>query len=139
MALDPGTPVLIFDGRCGFCSWSVEWLRPRFSVSVHLVPYQAIDPRQYGLTLDEVRASVWWLDAGHARHAGAAAIAQSLIACRPPWPHLGRLLGLPVLRTLAAIGYAVIARLRAHLPGTSPAWPRGATAQGITTPASRRP
>jgi predicted DCC family thiol-disulfide oxidoreductase YuxK len=126
------TPTLLFDGRCGFCTWTVEWLRPRLRSPLRMVPFQAVVPESYGLTPAEVERSVWWVEPDGTRVRGAEAIARALTACGGPWVLVARLIEAPVLRWISALLYRLIGAVRTWLPGTEPAWPSGRLATGIT-------
>ncbi|MEM9554385.1 MAG: DUF393 domain-containing protein [Acidobacteriota bacterium] len=121
------TPILVFDGDCGFCTRSALWLRARLLQPVRLQPWQTTDLAALGLREEQTRRAAWWLD-GARRDSGHRAIARALIACGAPWPLLGRLLLVPPISWAAALGYRLIARYRGLLPGTTPAcrrpdWP----------------
>jgi hypothetical protein len=116
---------------------------------VRALPYQAVgDLPQVGLSRDQARRAAWWIPAsptlvaaagpgpqggraaGERRRgsrrpggprAGHRAIGWALRACRFPWPLVGALLLVPPLSWLAALGYALVVRLRHRLPGSVPA------------------
>lgn len=48
--MDGDRPVVLFDGRCGFCTWSVEFAKKTVRADVEFVPYQSVDVTVYGLT-----------------------------------------------------------------------------------------
>ncbi len=97
-----------------------SWLSRRSTCA--LAPYQSLDLGAHGLTEDAARAAVQWLDdSGQVAASGAPAIAESLAACGGGWALVGRFLRLPPVRPLAAVGYAVVARNRYRLPGSTDA------------------
>lgn len=114
-------PVLVFDGECGFCTACIEWLAPRLERRTRFLPWQEIDLGAFGLTEADARRSVWWIEPSGERYHSAAAVAHALISCRSFWRRLGVLLLAPGARTLAALGYRAVARIRHRLPGTTPA------------------
>ncbi|MFW5925551.1 MAG: thiol-disulfide oxidoreductase DCC family protein [Myxococcota bacterium] len=116
--------VLIFDGRCGFCTRSVEWLKPRVREAVRFEPYQVLDLSLHGLTREEASRHAWWVEPDRRRYRGHLAVGRALMACGGGWAWIGRLLLVPPVRWLAAIGYALVARNRRHLPGAVPACER---------------
>lgn len=118
-------PVLLFDGSCGFCTALVHWLDPRLERRTRLLPWQAADLQALSLTEDEARRSVWWIEPGGPRFHSEAAVAQALIACRGIWRRIGLALQAPGIRTLAAVCYRLVARMRHRLPGTAPACGEG--------------
>jgi predicted DCC family thiol-disulfide oxidoreductase YuxK len=76
------TGVLVFDGRCGFCTRSVGWLR-RLDRGrrVDLVPLQQPGaPARVGATVEECLAAVHWQRADGSRAAAAEAINAALAA-----------------------------------------------------------
>lgn len=115
------TPVLIFDGDCGFCTSAVTWLSRTLPIMPAATPFQWSDLSQYGLNDADAAAKVWFVDGRH-RYGGAAAVAAMLR--RQPVALL-RLLGwlgtVPPWSSLAEVAYRVVARYRYRLPGGTPA------------------
>lgn len=114
-------PALIFDGACGFCTWTVDFLQARLREPVLLAPWQRIDLREIGLSRQQVEEAAWWLDAGGKKLRGHLAVARALQACRLPWRALGILLSWPGISWASAYVYQFVSRNRRHLPGTTPA------------------
>jgi predicted DCC family thiol-disulfide oxidoreductase YuxK len=106
----------VFDGACGFCTRVVQWALDHAKEPFAAVPFQRASPDHFGLTMDQARESVWWID-GNLQLDGHRAIAEMLRACRAPWPALGRALELPLASSVAAAGYRVVSRVRYRLPG----------------------
>lgn len=115
-----GTPTLVYDGDCGFCTRSAR-LVERLPVAARLVPWQEADLAALRTTEERARHEVLWVAASGRVFGGAAAVAELLRQCRFPWWPLGTLLSAPVLRGLAEIAYRLIARNRHRLPGATPA------------------
>ncbi len=116
-------PVLVFDGDCGFCTTSARFLA-RWVVkhgSVSIAPWQLLDLAGLGLTPDQCRAAVQWVDEEHQVAGGHLAIASVLRAGRPFWRPFGVLLAAPGLSRLGGLLYAWIADHRYALPGGTPA------------------
>lgn len=113
-------PTFIFDGACGFCTRFVQWALDHAREPFAAVPFQVAAADRYGLTLDQARESVWWID-GNLQLEGHRAVAQVLRACRGPWPAVGRALELPPASWAAAATYSVLSRVRHRLPGSRPA------------------
>jgi predicted DCC family thiol-disulfide oxidoreductase YuxK len=111
---------LIFDGACPFCTSAAQWALARARVPFAAVPYQAIAVDRYGLTVDQVRRSAWWVEE-NLQVDGHRAVAHVLMCCGGVWPLVGRAIRVPPLAWLAALGYAVVARIRGRLPGVRPA------------------
>jgi predicted DCC family thiol-disulfide oxidoreductase YuxK len=123
--------MLVFDGDCGFCTTSVLWLLRRFRHPVEAVPWQRLAREgrleALGLSENDVRRFAWWLEGGR-RYRGHGAVGKALMACGRGWPLLAWPFLVPVLAWPMAAGYRFIARIRGHLPGTTPAcrrerWP----------------
>jgi predicted DCC family thiol-disulfide oxidoreductase YuxK len=123
-------PVLIFDGECGFCTACTEWLAPRLERRTRFLPWQEVDLAAFGLTEADARRTVWWIEPSGERYPSARAVAHALIACRSFWRRIGLLLLAPGVRTLAAIGYRLVSRIRRRLPGTTPACSGGGVSVG---------
>ena len=113
-------PTFVFDGACGFCTRVAEWALERAVEPFAAVPFQRASPDRYGLTIDQARESVWWID-GNLQLDGHRAIAEMLRSCRAPWPALGRALTLPPASWAAGGAYRLLSRARYRLPGRDPA------------------
>jgi len=114
-------PALIFDGDCGICTTSAEWVAARRRRPAAIVPWQSLDLEALGLSQNDVTRFAWWIDERGRKSRGHRAIARALIACRQPWPIVGWLLLLPPITWLAAVGYRLVANNRGLLPGATPA------------------
>lgn len=119
----PGRPVLLYDGRCGFCSaaagFLARWVRPapRGEPAWDVLPWQRADLAALGVAAEACRQAVQWVVPPGRPRSGAAAVAAALRAGRTPWVPLGWLLDAPVLRRVAATGYRFVAGRRGRLPG----------------------
>jgi predicted DCC family thiol-disulfide oxidoreductase YuxK len=117
-------PLLVYDGDCSFCSSSARWLTARWRGPEQAIPWQHLsgaELERLGLSIDDVRRAVWWVDPAGGRSRGHLAIAQALRAAHG-WPSVvGRALLVPPLRWLGAAAYPLIARWRHRLPGGTPA------------------
>lgn len=73
---------LVFDGRCGFCTRSVHWLkRLDRHDRVESVPLQSPGaPASVGATEEQCSQAVQWLGSDGRRHSGAAAVNAALSA-----------------------------------------------------------
>lgn len=113
-------PILIFDGECGFCSASAQWIAskwPRES-AVTLREWQSFTERElfeFGLTLSEVKEAAWWIDGDGKRYRGHLAVAKALKASRGWESKLGVLLLVPPFVQFGAIGYPLVVRWRGHI------------------------
>jgi predicted DCC family thiol-disulfide oxidoreductase YuxK len=113
--------VLIFDGDCGFCTTSVDWLTRMLPAPPTSIPFQWADLARYGLTESDTAERVWLVTPSH-QYGGHLAVAAML----RHQPAAGlRLLGwlgsIPPFSWAAAVGYALVARYRHRLPGGTPA------------------
>jgi predicted DCC family thiol-disulfide oxidoreductase YuxK len=118
-------PWLIFDGDCAFCTSSAKWLARRLhrpvGPNVRLVPWQLSDLAALGTTADRARREALWVATDGTIHGGAAAFAAWLRFRGGPYAALGFAIDLPLVRSLAAAVYRVIAKNRHRMPGGSPA------------------
>ncbi|MEO6512216.1 MAG: DUF393 domain-containing protein [Nocardioides sp.] len=112
------TDRLVFDGDCGFCTTSADWLAKGGRVEV--VPWQFLDLDSVGLTVEQVSTSVWWLHDDHPVDHSSRAIGRALIARGGVWSTAGRILLVPPMRPLADAVYRLVARNRHRLPGGTP-------------------
>jgi predicted DCC family thiol-disulfide oxidoreductase YuxK len=105
--------MLVYDGDCDFCTRCARWLDAR-AHEVEVVPWQALDLAEVGLTEEQVRAAAYWLE-GTAVVGGERAVARSLVACGRGYAVLGRAVLLPGVRRVAGVGYRFVARHRSRL------------------------
>ena len=113
------TERLVFDGDCGFCTTSANWLAREDRVET--VPWQFLDLESVGLTVDQVSTSVWWLVDDRPVEHSSRAIGRALVLRGTPCSSAGRVLLVPAMRPLADAVYRVVARYRHRLPGGTPA------------------
>jgi predicted DCC family thiol-disulfide oxidoreductase YuxK len=117
-------PVLVFDGDCGFCTSSANWVRSHLSQVAEVVAWQMLGEQglaDIGLGIEQASAAAWWVEPGGGRFEGGDAIGKALEHCRRPWRWLGTAILLPPGRWLARRLYPIIARNRHRLPGATPA------------------
>jgi len=113
--------VLIFDGDCGFCTTTANFIKRRSSTPIEIHPWQFIDVSQFGLTEAQVSAKVYMVVGGKA-FAGHEAFAQILIVQRNILLRaIGHTLMAPPVSWIARPGYALVAKYRHKLPGGTPA------------------
>lgn len=117
------TPVLVYDGDCGFCTRSALWIAGRWTAPARIVAWQTLGPdglAAVGLTETDTRDAAWWIEPDGRRRRGHRAIAAAM-AHASGWVRLtGRLLAVPPCSWLGALVYPLIARYRHRLPGGTP-------------------
>lgn len=110
--------VLIYDGDCGFCTTSAQWIGRRLPDDVEVIAWQFVDGIDaLGLTLDEVNAKAWWITPAGDKRGGHLAVGEALKAAGGFWGVAGRLLLAPPIRWIAKPVYALVARYRHRMPG----------------------
>jgi predicted DCC family thiol-disulfide oxidoreductase YuxK len=114
-------PVLVFDGDCGFCTTTANWIKENSKIAIEIAPYQWTDLNQYGLTTEEAAAKVQ-LVVGDKVFAGHYCMAK-LLLIQPNvlLKALGALMVAPGLNLISAKVYEWIAANRQKLPGGTPA------------------
>ncbi|MFT4215370.1 MAG: DUF393 domain-containing protein [Microbacterium sp.] len=116
--------VLVYDGDCAFCTSAAAWIAQRAQVQTQ--PWQTAPLNDLGLSVPQVQSAVWLVDeerrGGSRAVGGADAIAAVLRRARSPWWRgVGAVLQWPLVRSLARVGYRIVARCRRFLPGASAA------------------
>jgi predicted DCC family thiol-disulfide oxidoreductase YuxK len=103
--------VLIYDGKCGFCTICARWAAERGAT---VVSSRDTDLGAFGLSEADIEKAAWWIGDG-VRARGHLAIARTLIEIGGPYALLGRALQLPAFSWLARPGYWLVARYRYKL------------------------
>jgi predicted DCC family thiol-disulfide oxidoreductase YuxK len=119
-----GRPLLVFDGDCGFCTKSAEWVSRDWRGRARAVPWQTLGEKglaEIGLTIEQVTESAWWVDQLNQPVGGHRAIGESLRACRGWKRALGTAIVSPPLDWIGPAAYRLVARHRYRLPGGTPA------------------
>jgi predicted DCC family thiol-disulfide oxidoreductase YuxK len=113
-----GAPLLVIDGDCGVCTRLGRWAQRRLDVA-RVEPWQTLDLPPLGLDEAACRDAVQYLDAeGRVRSAEQAVAA--VLREGPWWARpAGMVLGWPLVRSIAAVVYRVVARNRHRLPGAT--------------------
>ncbi len=113
--------VLIFDGDCGFCTSTANYIVARSTAPIEAEAWQLTDVTRFGLTEADTAARVWFVTGGE-DFGGHRALAQVLWLQRGiGWKILGWLMLYPPGCWVASWGYALVARFRHRLPGGTPA------------------
>jgi predicted DCC family thiol-disulfide oxidoreductase YuxK len=109
---DGQTPVLIYDGDCGFCRYWVRYWERLTGSRVRYEPYQAVADRYPDISPEEFSRSIQFVESDGKRCSGAHAAFRVLD--RVPQNHfrLWLYLHLPGFAPLAEVSYAVVARHR---------------------------
>lgn len=111
---------LIYDGDCGFCTRSANWLQNK-AEGVTAVAWQTVDLQSFGLSTEQVLSAAYLIDEHGVVHRGAEAIGQALRTGPFPWNATGRVVNLWPVSLLARLGYVIVARYRHRLPGSTEA------------------
>ncbi|KPL86269.1 thiol-disulfide oxidoreductase DCC family protein [Ardenticatena maritima] len=107
---------LIYDGDCGICQWTAEWVRKRDRQHrLHIVPFQAIEPGEVapGLTRADCARAVHLITPEGRRFRAARAMFETLRLLSPPWRWIGTLCA--PFSPLFEPAYHLIARSRHRL------------------------
>ena len=112
---------LIFDGDCGFCTSTANFIKARSSAAIDVQAWQLIDVTRFGLTAEQTASRVYFVTGGKA-FGGHAALAKVLLAQRN-WLFkvAGGIMLTPPFSWLAHLGYLLVAKYRHKLPGGTPA------------------
>ena len=117
--------LLLFDGDCGFCTSSIDWLAKTLPAFPTATPYQWVNLDEYGMTMAEAADRVWLITP--TRHFGGHLAVSAVLRRQPSirWRFLGWMLITPPFSWAAMIGYALVSRFRHRLPGGTPACQTG--------------
>jgi predicted DCC family thiol-disulfide oxidoreductase YuxK len=111
----------VFDGDCGFCTTTANWIKKNSRVALEIAPYQWTDLEQYGLTTEEAAAKVQ-LVVGDKVFAGHNCMAKLLLIQPNVFVKLvGAVMVMPGIEPISARLYTWIAANRQKLPGGTPA------------------
>ena len=114
-------PVLIFDGDCGFCTTTANWIEKSSLTPVEIQPYQWAKLAKFGLTEQEAAAKVQ-LVVGSKVFAGHHCMAKLLlIQPNALLKLLGAVMVMPGIDPISAKVYDWVAANRHKLPGGTPA------------------
>lgn len=113
--------VLIFDGDCGFCTTTANYIKKNSSTPIEIHPWQWVELLDYGLTKEDASTKVQVCVDGKT-FAGHRAFAKLLLVQRQWWfKFLGAILVIPPFSWGARLGYYFVAKYRHKLPGGTPA------------------
>lgn len=110
-------PVLLFDGDCGFCSASIDWLRARRLLGYPARPWQRVPAGQLPVGRERLDNEVVLIRPGHPPVGGADALAAAVGAAPSRLRVVGAVVGRAPARHVARAVYRIIARNRHRMPG----------------------
>jgi len=110
-------PVLLFDGDCGFCSWSISKLEQHGLLGHPAVSWRSLPRAELPVPAERLSTEVVLIRPGTAPVGGADALAATVLASRSPVRFAGVLMRGPLARAV----YRQVARHRYRLPGGSDA------------------
>src|SRR5687768_17462072 len=74
-----GRGLLIYDGDCGFCTRSAEWLRGRLPGGYRIAASQRVpNLEELGLDKRKVHEAAYWIDPDGTQHRGHRAILRAV-------------------------------------------------------------
>jgi len=115
--------LLIYDGDCAFCTKCVNWGKTNLDPWVNAQPSQALDPKDFGLTAEDFKKSIWLVDTKHPKTTPLAAnraVAKILQNQKNfLWRAVGIILDIWWVRPLASLVYASVAANREKMPGAT--------------------
>lgn len=110
---------LVYDGACGFCTSAARVLRERIGTRDAVVASDDADLAALGITRAQADEAVQRIAEDGTVMRGARAIAGSLRAAPQPWRSAGAIIDARPVRPVAAWAYALVARNRHRLPGST--------------------
>ena len=117
-------PILIYDGDCGFCTSAAMRISDRWRVPAKATSWQDLGGdglAGFGLSAADGQKAAWWVDSDGRLFEGHLAVAKSLIAARGWRGAVGKVILIPPVGGVAALGYRVVVRNRHRLPGSTKA------------------
>jgi predicted DCC family thiol-disulfide oxidoreductase YuxK len=113
-------PIVFYDGDCAFCSSAARFAQNRIAKNLDFAAYQLIDLEPYEVTAAQCAQSLKFIDGDGKIYSAQNAIAEILISSGKFWTGFGRLIKLPGMNLIAALGYKLVAANRHRLPGGTP-------------------
>lgn len=114
---------LLYDADCGFCAASARWLR-RLRLGASIRPLQRADLAALGVDAERARRQIPFVEPSSSAvrvSYGHVAVGRALATGGPGWRLAGWLLLHPPVSWLARPAYALVARNRYRLPGSTAA------------------
>ena len=112
---------LIFDGDCGFCTTSANFIVKASKVEVAAIPYQWAELQKFSLSSEQTEKKVY-LNVDGSNFGGHKAVAK-LLRLQPNFflKAIGVVALIPPFSWIAAMLYWLTAKNRHKLPGGTPA------------------
>ena len=113
--------VLIFDGDCGFCTTTANYIVKKSKVAIKATPWQYQDFAGLPITKEQCADQVYLLVDGKA-YGGHEGFAMTFrVQPNPVVRFIGMVAMSPALRWFAKPTYRLVAKYRHKLPGGTPA------------------
>jgi len=112
--------VFVYDGDCAFCA-SCARILERIGPDAEIVAWQVIDLAELGISEQQARDAVQWVQIDGTRRSGHEAVAAILKSAGVIWKNIGRMILLPGISWMAEKVYRLVAANRYRLPGSTPA------------------
>jgi predicted DCC family thiol-disulfide oxidoreductase YuxK len=114
-------PLLIFDGDCGFCTTTANYIVKHSKTAIEIKPWQYVDFTNLPVTSEQCADQVYFLIDG-VPYGGHEAFAMILRSQRNvSLKAFGSILMLKALRFITTPAYRLTAKYRQKLPGGTPA------------------
>ena len=115
------TPVLVYDGDCGFCTASVRFIERHVKPACVVTAWQFTDLDTLGVTPLRAQHEALWVTPAGRVYGGSQAVAKALLSAGGGWKILGGSLLTSPVRWPAHLVYRLIANHRHLLPGSTAA------------------
>jgi predicted DCC family thiol-disulfide oxidoreductase YuxK len=121
MTISAETSILFFDGDCGFCTSTANFIEKNSTAKIEAKPYQWAKLADFGLTEKEAAAKVQLVSGGKI-YAGHHCMAKLLLLQpNPILKFVGAVMVMPNIDPISAKVYDWVAANRQKLPGGTPA------------------
>ncbi|WP_063895071.1 DUF393 domain-containing protein [Streptomyces sp. Root369] len=118
--------LLLYDGDCGFCARSVQFIKRYVQPKCTFLAWQFTDLTALGVTEQRAQREMLWITPAGTVYGGSRALAKALLSAGRGWRILGALLLTLPVRWLSQGVYRLIANIRHSLPGGTAACSVGA-------------
>ena len=109
--------IVIYDGDCAFCSSAARFAQRRVAPNLNYSPYQLTELAKHGISTEQARSSLKFVTDSNDVLSAHLAVSQIMRNGNKVWRLVGIISTLPIVRSLAALGYMVPAKYRHKLPG----------------------